>query len=610
MDIQPEASIHKLISRSNRDDKVVLIVDDKPANLDILFQYLERAGYRVIVATNGEGAIRQAQRVQPDIILMDVMMPGLDGFEACRRLKAGKATHSIPVIFISALSDTKEKVQGFEVGGADYITKPFEELEVLARLETHITLYRLQKELQQQNRLLQEENTRRRQAEEALRKSKERLRYEAQHDDLTGLPNRSHFMRRLNKAFVRSQAERTFMFAILFLDLDRFKMINDTLGHAAGDQLLIAVARRLEQCVRGGDLIARLGGDEFAILVENLNDTVGPTHLAHRIQEIMARSFQIEGQDIFTSASIGITLNNRRYENPSEILRDADAAMYRAKGQGKARSEVFDTGQFAPVSARWQLEMELPQALQRDQLRLLYQPTISLRLPRQGQLVGLEALVRWQHPGRGLLEAGEFIPLAAEIGLVAEIDEWMLQTAIRQTAAWHREGLRLAVNLSLASLTRPELPDRIQALLAEHNLPGPALEIELITSHKLKTDSQIQNSLNILKKMGVRLALDDFGIGSSMSHLKQFPLDTLKIDQQFVRGIRGEDDKDAAIVSAIIAVAHKLNLRCIAEGVETEQQLRFLCHHRCDEAQGYLFSSPILPADLAHLSPHRRFDLC
>ncbi len=427
-----------------------------------------------------------------------------------------------------------------------------------------------------------------------------RLMYNASHDALTGLPNRVLFMNHLERVIERAEEQPDYMFAVLFLDLDRFKAINDSLGHIVGDQLLVAVAERLEKCVRLGDTVARFGGDEFAILLDGIREADDATHVVERIQSQLTLPFMLDEHEVFTATSIGIALSTTGYEWPEDILRDADAAMYKAKAQGKGGHTTFETDIRAQVVAAWQLEAELRQAVERQEFCLYYQPIVSATSNR---IVGVEALLRWQHPQRGLLTPGDFISLAEETGLIVPISEWVLQTACAQAQAWRTAGyadLRMAINVSPRQLQRGNrqlsLLTVVEKVLAETGLAAQFLELE-ITEHMTSTNDDLNlANLNDLSLLGIKISVDDFGISSSLGFLRDFPINTLKIDQSFVKNIT-EVDNEATILKAIITMAHSLALNVIAEGVETREQLTFLQSQECDEIQGYLFSRPV-PAEV------------
>jgi diguanylate cyclase (GGDEF)-like protein/PAS domain S-box-containing protein len=435
--------------------------------------------------------------------------------------------------------------------------------------------------------------------------AEEKLAHDALHDPLTGLPNRVLFMDRLAHAVKRTRRAVSNQSAVLFLDLDRFKWINDSLGHGIGDQILAAIGQRLESCIRPGDTVARFGGDEFTILLDGVLNLDDATRIAERVQVELQKPFPVGGHDISISASIGIADCSVESpaaipKRPDEILRDADTAMYRAKSMGRARQEVFDNSMHAHAVARLQMVEGLRRALERQEFRVHYQPIFSLRT---GAVTTVEALLRWQHPERGLILPGEFIPIAEETGLIVPIGEWVFRTACAQAVSWHAAGyphLEMAVNCSARQFQEPHLATMIGRILRETGLPAPKLQIE-ITESTAMNDGTSNRALGELNAMGVQISLDDFGDGySALANLKHLPLSILKIDQSLMRGI-ALDPGDAAIATAIIALARSLNLRAIAEGVETQEEQEFLTSRQCDEVQGFLFSRPVLAEKITEL---------
>ncbi len=431
-------------------------------------------------------------------------------------------------------------------------------------------------------------------------------------DALTGLPNRLLFRDRLERLFERQKRDKDYLFAVMFLDLDGFKMINDSLGHAAGDQLLVAVAKRLENSLRASDAvarieqdftIARLGGDEFTILLDRLEEPGDAELVAKRFIKVLASSFKVDGKEIFTSASIGIALSSIGYENSEDILRDADTAMYRAKSLGKSRYEIFDVEMRANVMARLQLETDLRNGLSRKEFRNYYQPIISLG---SGRIVGFEALLRWQHPTRGLLHPEDFINVAEETGMIRELGWWSLQEACQQICTWNATrkdcpSLIMSINLSTKQFLQPNLATEIGSLLREMRIAPSTLKFEITESAVMQDPSAAADVLFQIKSLGVQLSIDDFGTGySSLSYLQKFPMNTLKIDRSFTAEIdHGGDSTE--IVRTILPMAKALRLDVIAEGVETSEQLAVLSNLQCEYAQGYYFSKPLTAADAAAL---------
>lgn len=435
-----------------------------------------------------------------------------------------------------------------------------------------------------------------------LEETKEHFRHAAFHDSLTGLPNRAMFTE-LVKAEIESSSRRgAGMFAVLFLDLDRFKNINDSLGHTHGDLLLVAFAERLERTLRPFDTLARFGGDEFAILVSGMSDATDAVRIAQRIQDELSQPFMLDKNSAFATASIGIALSSSGYDRPEDILRDADIAMYRAKENGKARYEVFDHGMHARAVSRLQLESDLRQAIENKEFCVYYQPIVSLET---GRLAGFEALVRWNHPRRGLVSPADFIPVAEETGLIVPIGQWVLNEACAQVRKWqvdspgHR-ALSLSVNLSARQVAQPDLLEQIRRALDTSKLNPHCLKLEITESVVMENAEAAALMFKQLRSLGVQLSIDDFGTGySSLSYLHRFPLNYLKIDRSFVSRLTTDDDN--AIVRTISTLAHNLGMQVIAEGIETDKQYQQLKMLGCEYGQGYLFSRPVNNIGANHL---------
>ncbi|MBI5741188.1 MAG: EAL domain-containing protein [Nitrospirae bacterium] len=436
----------------------------------------------------------------------------------------------------------------------------------------------------------------------------EQLIFDALHDSLTGLPNRSLFSDRLRQAMYREKRRSDYLFAVLFLDIDRFKVFNDSLGHAMGDELLVAVSHRLKDTIRPEDTIARFGGDEFVILLEDLKDKTEAVHIAERIQAHVTLPYNINGREFFTSSSIGMTFNAPAYEKPEHFLRDADIAMYCAKSKGSGRYEIFDKGMYADALARMQLETDMRQAIKRNEFLLHYQPVISLRT---GRITGVEALIRWQHPVRGLIYPSEFIRLAEETGLIIYIGEWVLHEACLRLRIWQDKfpsepPMKMSVNMSSKQLF-PHFVKAVGEALQNNSLAPDSLVLEVTESMLMENAETVSNLLLQLKEMRVQIHIDDFGTGySSLSYLHQFPIDALKIDRSF---IKKAGSGNLEIARAIATLSHGLNMEVVAEGVETEDQLAFIKTLDCEYVQGFLLSRPIESGAVEDLLNQGRMDM-
>jgi diguanylate cyclase (GGDEF)-like protein/PAS domain S-box-containing protein len=420
-----------------------------------------------------------------------------------------------------------------------------------------------------------------------------RLAHQAMHDPLTGLPNRALLLDRLDRALRRARRQQRRV-AVLFLDLDHFKVVNDSLGHGLGDRLLVSISERLQAALRPTDTVARFGGDEFVVLCEDLLDQQDAVAIAERVNEAVSGPFVIDDVEVFVGVSIGIAFPDSTDADPETLIRDADAAMYQAKDRGRARWVIFDNAMRASAVDRLDIENALRRALERRELRVFYQPMIELAT---GCVVGVEALLRWEHPERGLLLPGDFITVAEETGLIVPIGSWVLDHACRQVQRWQASmrdlpPLVLAVNLSGRQLGHPRLVDDVAAVLNETAIDPSNVDLEITESVLMDDVEMSEETLGRLKRLGVKLVVDDFGTGySSLSYLRRFPVDVLKVDRSFVDGL-GSDSGDSAIVNAVVTLAHTLGLHAVAEGVETAEQLSELRRLGCDTAQGFYFARP------------------
>jgi diguanylate cyclase (GGDEF)-like protein len=560
----------------------ILIADDDPQIREMLHALLHE-DYDCVQVCSAEEALALLRTDEFDLVLSDIMMSGISGLEMVPEVL--RLAPDTVVIMISGEQTVESAIAAMRVGAFDYITKPFD----LRHVEAAVRRGLEHRALREAKRLYENH------LEELVRQRTAERDHLAYHDALTGLPNRVLFEDRLVNALNLAHRNGQKL-AVLALSLDRFKKFNDTLGHVMADRLLRGVAERLTGCVREGDTVARAEGDEFSLLLSSIGGTENVAEMARSLQECLKTPFALEGHELYVTASIGVGLYPDDGADTQTLLKNAGAALYRAKQQGGNNYQFYAADMNARAFKRLSLENQLRGALQRSEFAVYYQAQIN---SNTRQIVGAEALVRWQHPELGLVSPAEFIPLAEDTGLIAPIGEWVLRTACAQSRSWKEMGLeplRIAVNLSQRQFQQTDLVEMVGSALTESGLNPGALELELTESSIMKNAEHAIATLRQLKEMGIKISIDDFGSGySSLTYLKHLPLDTLKIDQSFVRDMT-MDPNDAAIVMAIIALAHSLKLQVVAEGVETEDQSRFLHLLKCDEMQGYLFSRP-LPAE-------------
>jgi diguanylate cyclase (GGDEF)-like protein/PAS domain S-box-containing protein len=674
----------------------ILIVDDNEMNRDMLARRLERKGYRADVASSAHELMERIKRESLDLVLLDIEMPDISGLEALRTIRELYSPVELPVIMVTARNQSEDIVKALNMGANDYLTKPVDFAVALARIGTALAHKRAQEGLKESEERyalaargandglwdwnlstnviyfsgrwkamlgcqedeivdrpeqwldrIHEADRERVKKEIVTHQNGQTPHFESEHrvrhkdgtfrwmlcrgiavrdesgkpvrmagsqtditegkvsDPLTNLPNRLLFLDRLGRLLGHSKRHPERMFAVLFLDLDGFKMVNDSMGHFIGDQLLLGVSKRLENCLRATDTVARLapqtftlarmGGDEFTVLLDDIKEPGDANRTAERIKTELTPPFVVGGREVFTSASIGIALSNPSYLHPEEIMRDADTAMYRAKSLGKSRYEVFDADMRASVMARLELETDLRRALERGEFRNFYQPIVVLE---SGEITGFEALLRWDHPTRGLLSPEKFISVAEDTGLIRELGWWNLSEACRQLKEWKADlgvdrELIMSVNLSIKQFVQPRLVEDIEILLKELGLSSNSLKLEITESTVMEDPSAAEEMLQQLKDLGIHLAMDDFGTGySSLSYLHRFPLDTLKIDRSFISGV-SNGVNGMEIARTVMPLAKNLHLDVVAEGVETAEQVQLLKKLDCKYAQGYYFSKPL-----------------
>jgi diguanylate cyclase (GGDEF)-like protein/PAS domain S-box-containing protein len=679
----------------------ILIVDDEAQNRRLLAVLLQPEGYRTTSAASGEEALASISNSAPDLILLDIMMPGIDGYQVASILKANPATSNIPIIMVTALMERSARLAGLDAGAEEFLTKPVDRAELWLRVRNLLRLkafgdllsHTLNLEQQVQERtvdlqrfrtamdatadaiLLVSRSTMRfvevnatachmlgytraemftigpeRLAEapgqmtdlydgviegdgtraivetrlrrkdgtyiqvevqrQALRSgtdwvvvavvrditerkdAEKRLHHQAHHDALTGLPNRTLFYQTLEKTLALA-TDSGWLVAVMFIDLDHFKIVNDTLGHTIGDELLVQFSNRLLRCVRIRDTVGRLGGDEFALILVLHDGQQGAALVAKKILEVLREPFTLHGHEVTVTASIGLTVHPDDACDPDTLIKYADTAMYRAKQAGRDTYRFFTAQMNVDVLARLELETALRRAVDNQEFVLHFQPKARLN---SGRISGVEALLRWQRPGYGLVPPNEFIPLLESTGLIVRVGSWVIATACRQIGAWVRSAVgpvQVSVNVSGRQFIEGNLDRDVIKALRENDIPADLLELELTESSLMANTEHTIATLQNLKRCGVEISIDDFGTGySSLAYLRRFPIDKLKIDRAFIRDVTTNPD-EAAIVLAIIQMAHCLKLEVIAEGVENKAQLAYLRRHRCDQIQGYFLSRPL-----------------
>jgi len=592
----------------------LLIVDDVEDNRIILARRFQRRGFDIVEASGGEEALALIAARRFDTVMLDVMMPEMDGIEVLRRIRTAHSASALPVIMVTAKSQSEDVVAALALGANDYVTKPVDFNVALARVNSQIERKRAEQEAQSTaerlRRMNQELEARvsertatlvaanlRLENEIAQReKTEARNQYLARHDILTDLGNRLLFNETLSTAFAADSTE-TRKVCVLFIDLDGFKGVNDGLGHAIGDALLRIVATRLLEAAGDGDRLARLGGDEFALMTWCDGTVDAPATLAARLIEALRQSVEIGGNPVHIGASIGIAIEDAQFHTPEDLVKAADMAMYRAKMDGGGIWRLFDPAMDACAQARRMLEIDLRNALSEGELAMFYQPLLDLRTK---SITGFEALMRWRHPERGYVSPADFIPVAEDLGLIVPLGEWALREACMEAAKWPPHT-RIAVNLSPIQFQRGQIVATVVSVLAASGLAAERLELEITESVMLEKSAQNIETLQKLRELGVRIAMDDFGTGySSLSYLRSFPFDKIKIDQSFIRDI-DRDVESRAIVSAITALGTSFGVTITAEGVETQEQFDQLSVNGCVEAQGRLFSMPVPATSVAQL---------
>ena len=573
----------------------VLVVEDQEDIRETLSTLIGLWAQSVQSAANGQEGYEAYQKFSPDIIITDIRMPVMSGLEMIRQIKAHNPT--FPVLITTAFQDPEYLLDAIELKVDGYIVKPIRKKDLKNRLElvAKSLLYEAEsaKRLQEQ-RLYQEKLA---QQNQKLFDAQRNLHHQAHHDTLTNLPNRLLFLDRLNQTIKHAKRYEK-QLAVLFMDLDHFKEINDTLGHDAGDQLLITVARKLESAIRKSDTVARLGGDEFTLILEDIEESNDIITITQKILYLMTQPVSIEDNEFYTSFSIGIALYPNDGESAETLLKNADAAMYRVKEEGRNNYQFYTEDMTTRAFERMHLETQLRKAIENHEFELYYQAQLDLSSQK---IIGMEALIRWNHPNLGIVPPSQFIPLAEDTGLIIQIDDWVMEKGIVQWVEWLKKGIdpgKLSLNLSQLQLDTPNFIKKVTNLIDNYQIDPHKIIFEVTESQIMKNPKKAIKILQELSTLGIELAIDDFGTGySSLSYLKQLPINKLKIDQSFIHDIP-QDMDDMEITRTIIAMSKGLHLDIIAEGVETKEQSEFLTENGCNEVQGFYYHKPASKKDI------------
>ena len=581
----------------------LLIVDDDVDVREMLVLLLQDQGYSTLTASSGEEALAVVAQQAPDLILLDAMLPGTDGYQVARQLKANQSTANIPIIMLSALGEQSARLLGLEAGAEDFLSKPVASDELWLRVRNLLRLKAFG-DNQAVNTLMLEQQLQKRTIDlERFRTAMggdERLLKMVNYDPLTGLPNRNLFYTTLQMGLTQAEL-RGWQLAVVTVGLNDLKNINQTWGHAMGDQVLAEFSHRLSNCLNVSDTLGRMDGDELALILMIRKGQPGPRQMVDRIREVLREPFKLPGHDIPLTACIGIALYPDDGADAHRLIKHANTAMGRSKLAGRDTYRFYTAQMNVEVLARQELETALRDAVRKQAFEVYYQPKIGLV---DGQICGVEALLRWHRPGMTTVSPAVFVPVLESLGLISHVGQWVIDRVCNQISIWQQAGLgqvEVAVNVSAQQISEGDLVNDIQRSLKAHQLEPQWLEVELTEGSLLENTPHTVASLLTLRDIGVKISIDDFGTGySSLAYLSRFPIDKLKIDIAFIREVTN-NPQDAAIARTIIELAHSLELEVIAEGVETVEQLEFLTENGCDQVQGYLFCRPLPPLELEAL---------
>ena len=542
---------------------IVVLADDDPSIRLMVRHVLESEDFDIVEASDGLEALKAVEKHHPALILLDAVMPGIDGFTTCQQIK-DKGYTDIPVMMITGLDDDASVERAYEVGAIDFITKPIKWAVLKHRVKSVV----------------------------AKVIAERKVKLLAYRDTLTGLPNRLLFADRLEQAVVRSERTRTSM-ALMLIDIDDFKLVNDSFGHDAGDKLIKAVGDLISKSLRRADTIARLGGDEFAVIIEGIDGPDDAISIADNLTTILEHNVRLDDQETYTSASIGIAVYPGDGKDARTLLKNSDTAMYRAKESGRHCFQFYKPEMSVSAMERLDLENSLKAAFENDEFLIHYQPVVDIH---KNEVVGVEALLRWQHPEKGMIQPNDFVSVVEDCGLIVALGEWMINSVCKQVKLWHDAGLEkqnVSINLSPRQFKEQDLVTLFTQALAENGIEGSSLSVEVTERTLIDNVGEVEKTLKKLREMGLRILLDDFGTGyASLAYLKEFPVDVVKIDHVFIAGIPDNQD-DSAIVDAIAGLTRGLKLALHAEGVENERQLNVLKGLGCQFAQGYYWSKPL-----------------